>query len=508
DHLVDKAALWCYKTTCQLTVSKLVRVELVGDELDIRRYVGILAKRWATVRDAVILATLAALAFLAIPGSSSPTTYEALARLTVAKSMMQVTLDNSIKTLSPEPVAATQPSSANRRNTLAALVKSPSIAEDVVQKLGYRLPPALRTSDALLGIVEGRASKDADFIDIVVRGSDPAAVVEIANTWANTYERQANSLYFGQSALGTQVDDQLASARQEYEKASEALATFSGNNRILDLTLLIQDRKMQLSDIYGTRAKLQQILDRAKVLRNLGSESSADGGVALLLLKAQLASLHQAPPSSDQTTTSPPPANVQLQVSTAAISDSSPSELDAFIAALETQLAEFDEAINGRSSQLVGSEAGLGKQSALSTTIDRLNREIVELEAALDRESRQKRDLTLARDLAWRTYSSLATKAEEMTLATQLPNREVIVAALASTATPVGRQLSRWATLGLAAFIGLIVGVVGAFAVEHWSPEAPAVAIPWTAAVRWLRRRLAWPSHRPASQGPAVDRRG
>lgn len=480
----------------------------MDDDVDIRRYVGILAKRWTTVRDAVILATVAALAVTLMPVSSSPTTYEALARLTVAKSMMQVALDDNIKTLSPEQAAATQPSSANRRNTLAALVKSPSLAEEVVQRLGDRLPIEMRSADALVDMVEGRARKDADLIDIAARGTDPTLVVEIANAWASAYERQANSLYFGQSDLDTQLDDQLASARQEYEKASEALATFSGNNRIVDLTLLIQDRKAHLSDIYGTRAKLQQVLDRARLLRSVQSESGADDGATLLLLKAQLASLDRAQSSSSQAATDPPAAGVELQVATSAPSDSSSGELDAFIASLENRLAEFDEAIDERSDQLLSGATGSVGRSAIGATIDRLNREIVELEAALDRENRQRQDLTLARDLAWQTYSSLATKVEEMDLAAQLPGREVFVTAPATAATALGRQLSRWITIALAAFIGLMVGIVGAFAVEYLSPEAPAVAIPWTAPIRWVRRRVTRSSQESIEQDPAVDGRG
>ncbi len=105
-----------------------------------------------------------------------------------------------------------------------------------------------------------------------------------------------------------------------------------------------------------------------------------------------------------------------------------------------------------------------------------------QLRAAQAREMDQKLELTRARDLAWETYKTLATKAAERAVALQTKGSEV---ALSVPAAPPDKPVDPGFTkkLALAAGAGLAFSVFLALAIEFWwnykgAPVRPVVNLP------------------------------
>jgi long-subunit fatty acid transport protein len=73
-------------------------------------------------------------------------------------------------------------------------------------------------------------------------------------------------------------------------------------------------------------------------------------------------------------------------------------------------------------------------------------------------------ELTEARDLAWKSYSALATKATEMSVNAQ--NTQVVLATSATTPKRTGASVNK--TIGLAVGVGLLIGILVAYAYEFW----------------------------------------
>jgi uncharacterized protein involved in exopolysaccharide biosynthesis len=89
-----------------------------------------------------------------------------------------------------------------------------------------------------------------------------------------------------------------------------------------------------------------------------------------------------------------------------------------------------------------------------------------DLNSLISIETGKQGELTRARDLAWQTYSALATKEAEMSVAAQTSGIEV---AFASPATPPDEKIVRSSINGATAGgLGLLFGIVAAYAYEFW----------------------------------------
>ncbi|MDO8670461.1 MAG: Wzz/FepE/Etk N-terminal domain-containing protein, partial [Dehalococcoidia bacterium] len=104
-------------------------IDLEEDEIDLRKYLLVLARRWQIIRDTVIVAVIGALLYSVYVMVLGPS-YEATAGVALIKSKTTVNFENQIKTISPDTAAASTALAAaaqdakTRRSTLASLVKN------------------------------------------------------------------------------------------------------------------------------------------------------------------------------------------------------------------------------------------------------------------------------------------------------------------------------------------------------------------------------------------------
>jgi len=431
------------------------------EEIDLREYIEVMVRRWRWIAGITLVAVVTAAVvsfFLMVP------VYEAKAGVVIVKSKSEITFEPKYRTLSEEELARAGLDIKARRQALEALVKSSSVAAEVIAKLGSMLEPEERDVGTLLGMVQ--TESDGDLIGIKVRGNDPKKIAAIANAWGEAYEKYVNELYGGRPQPLGNIRAQVAEARESYQGAEEALAKFLGDNRIEFLTREIEARQKALADYYATKQGLDRLIADAKALREQqqkgGSSSPTANGLSILLLQANAFLASTSLPIQPSTALSPQPSTslpiqpftglpIQLQLSLGqtigleASAEEQVQDLDTLIAVLEARREEL--------------------QSLISKGA--LQQEILQLQEQLEREQARQRELTQARDLAWETYQTLARKEAEVQVATQVTDTEVRFAVPAvEPKHPVAPK--KKLNIATAGVLGLMVGVFGAFLVEYF----------------------------------------
>ncbi len=188
----------------------------VDDEIDLRKYLDILVKRWreiVVITLAVIVS--AATAVLALRLLQTPM-YEADSNVAIVRTQTQVTFDERFTTSSDQMSNA---DITSRRAALLGLVYNGAIAERVITELGDLLDeqdqdPAvlLRHIDAELSTPDGRTTP-SDLIVITARADEPEKAAAVANAWARHYVQEVNRIY------GQVPDEMLASLQSELDQA-------------------------------------------------------------------------------------------------------------------------------------------------------------------------------------------------------------------------------------------------------------------------------------------------
>ena len=186
------------------------------DEIDLRKYIDILLKRWREILFfTVLIIVLAAAAVFALRAMEIPV-YEASANVAIVRTQTDVNFDDRFTTSSDSNRAQDVTS---RRAALVGLANSGTIAEAVIAELGDQLDeeqrePAtlLRRIDASLSTQNGRTGQ-SDLIEIMAKAESPAAAAAIANSWAKHYVQEVNRIY------GQVPDEMMASVDQELSQA-------------------------------------------------------------------------------------------------------------------------------------------------------------------------------------------------------------------------------------------------------------------------------------------------
>lgn len=377
------------------------------DEIDLRKYVDVLLRHWKLIVSITVIAVFVAglVSFLL------PRTYEANAAVLITKARSEIIFEPKYKTFLEEDIAS-------QRKTLIALVKSSTVATQVIGQLGDKLEPKERAMVNMLDKV--RVREQGDLIKISVKTTDPHKATAIANAWAESYESYINGLYSGILQSPAELQVQADAARKEYEEKQKAWEDFVSSNRVDELSRQIADEEM-LCDIKSLREQIKA--------GSSSSASAAANSLALILLQSSaFASLP-----------------VELQVSLDQLSGLNVSldDIDALISTLEAR------------------SGGTRGQS-----ISELRQEILQLSGELEQEEAKQRELEKSRDIAWETCTTLDSKAAEVKVATLAQGAVVRVAVVAVVPdSPVAPR--RVMNIGIALILGLVVGVFGAFGVEY-----------------------------------------
>ena len=385
----------------------------MNDDVDLRRYIDVLVRRWKVVASITLVAVVIAAAVT----FTSPASYEARASVLVVTTRAQVILEPKYLTLETEELKAL-------REALVVLAKSNSVATAAIEELGDQITPKERRVSSLTGKVGVTA--DGDLINIVVKTHDRIKSAAIANAWADSYASYINRLYTGTSQSPEAMRAQAREAKAEYEEQQRAWEQFVVNNTIHQLDRRIGDIELLVN--------LKSLRDGVEAGSSSPTSAMADG-LAIVVLEQQAFA---------------PDLRADIQLSLNSLSGLSSDPKD--------QLRDVDGLIVTLESR---SDIEHGQSLAQLDDLTMRLRQEREAEAA------RERALHRAREVTWSAFETLDNKAVELAVAAQAQD----VAAKLAFPAVVPEQAAgsgKVMPLGTALVLGATVGVFGAFAVEYF----------------------------------------
>jgi uncharacterized protein involved in exopolysaccharide biosynthesis len=321
----------------------------------------------------------------------------------------------------------------------------------------------------------------------------------------NTYDKsqaELESFFAGNRAAEyqRQIDERQAMIDSLSTARTLSASTIISNTMLSQLTVFNQqvgDLATQLTQVYSDTRKVDRLLMDARDMRDqvqsggLGAVNS--NALALTLLKSQIFASNEGAP------------NLLVQTNpVASTPDEMVGDLNGLISTLEARQSSLKDQIQFLSVQLLSAanaqsnlssgvvnggqptadqaQATLQSLSALKglesianldlvgtpmeQKIQQLEGQVNQLRSHLAQEQAREQELTRARDLAWETYKTLATKEAELRVASQTKGTEVALAAPA--AVPKNDVVSGTSTVALAAMVGLLLGIGAAYFIEFW----------------------------------------
>jgi uncharacterized protein involved in exopolysaccharide biosynthesis len=226
----------------------------------------------------------------------------------------------------------------------------------------------------------------------------------------------------------------------------------------------------RLADLEADHRRLEQYRRQLADVELLWDQlqrggDAASGVLAVALVKAQLLDVTRGLPAE---------LSLQLQAGEAVTSAAQLADLEALEMVLVDAIANLEETIEEQAAALAEVSYGL---EALDVTADpvgmrltALQGEIQLLQADIERQTAEKMKLTLERDLAWESFTTLARKEAELRVSNELPASDVRLAAPAVVPSQPVSPRTMLIVAGAAA-TGLLLAVVGAFLLDHLDRE-------------------------------------
>jgi uncharacterized protein involved in exopolysaccharide biosynthesis len=408
------------------------------DEMDLRIYINVLIRHWRLIAAVTLLAGIVALAVSFV----SPAKYEATAVALITRPLYQFQFSPAIQNL-PEAAGAQQLLTGKAALDLAT---SDTLLQQVLLEVGDDLSADERDLFSFRKMLKAKSGSDPSIINLSVTNRNSQRVAHVANTWANLYVRQVNDLY-GQSADQLKFfEGQLAQAKNDLDKADQALVEFQKRNDSAILQAQLSAKQSALGNYLGMNESLIVLQQNVKNLQDQLARRPADSPSSLGDDLAQL--MLQVSAFSAQSSSLP----IQLQMpSTGSLSDRTVGQQAAY-------LADLARAVES-------------KQAEVKKQAEALPTEIRALQGKIQETSTEAARLTRQRDLAQNVYTTLAQKVKETGISAQDASGRVRLASGAmAPERPMSKKLLTNTALGLV--LGLMVIVIVVFAREYFREPA------------------------------------
>lgn len=391
----------------------------------------------------------------------------------------------------PNLIARVKGGVASKSDSIEILVThgNPQVAENIANAWGI----------AYVDLVNSIYSSDAS------RGSYETIQRQKQQAWKSYTKAQSELEKFISDNQIDQLNRQITEHQSLINNLSAArniaASTIISNTISAQLTISsenLSDLENRLINAYQDSRRVEQLLADASDMRKqvvIGGDAAArSNSLALTLIKVQVFTVSGEDLTRYEIQLSPTEITVEEMV----------ADLDGLTEILETRLIDLNSEIEELSNQLLelkgmpgsmsqgssntGDQAsnddvdmleallelqGLVNILSASKGEDPLGEQMTQLEDDLNQlqaqaasETDREQELIRARDLAWSTYSNLATKEAELTISTGPLGAEVSLAVPASTPKATSSNLLENTLLG--ALIGLVVGIGVSYIVEFW----------------------------------------
>ncbi|MCH8877286.1 MAG: hypothetical protein IIA89_10770 [Chloroflexi bacterium] len=386
------------------------------DEIDARRFVRAIIRRWPWVIAAALISTTVGL-FLAAP---DPELYEAEAWIATSEAKISL----------PQ---------------LEVLATSPEILSEIVAALrrdGLTWPDSL---SALASALEAVPQVRADLLSLHARANDPELAQALSNAWAEAVVAEASDLYG--EGLGTlaALEERLNEAERKLIEAEQALVTVQSENMSIVLRIQLDLLSARLRALGEREHAMQQIILRAGELRDQLVESDPDiessyfDELSVLILQVQWITLQEG-------------ALVQMNFDPAF---------------LDEERTLSSEQVNRLGRLLSDAQ---GRMRELPATEHALQEEILRVQGTLHTAETVERAVARERDLREEDYIILAQRISELKSRLVLEGGTALIAMRATMATELAGQ-DRLSTALLAGSVGITLGILGIILVDLRRPE-------------------------------------
>lgn len=395
------------------------------EEIDLRAYIAVLwkGKYWI-----IGLALVAALAAMGV-SFLLPPTYEATALVAVTRPRYTLQFDSKLSTTNIQP----------SYKAYLDLAMSAQLIRALIDDLGSSLAADERSVRVVREMLDVQSGADASIVKLKVQNGSPERTALIANHWAALLVDRVGELYDQSEQDRAFFEARLVDAEQTLARAEQALVDFQTRNEVTILEAQLNSKQ----------AELNQSLDLARTLRLSVQDAQA------LLARFQTQSPSTPATLNDElavllleVTRNDSTIPIELQIS--GLGQLNQHTIGSLIARLEALIPMFQ-------AQLADAE-----QNAAA-----VEPEILGLQEALIRAQIEQDRLELAKSVASETVLTLSRKVAEAQIAAQDETGSVRLASQAAVPDkPVGpRKLVNTAIAGA---LGLMVGVLGVFAIEYW----------------------------------------
>lgn len=382
------------------------------EEIDLRPYINALLKYWWLILASALLGGILVYFYIA----NQPPSYQASALITVLE---------PTEVLQFDPRVINTPS----RNALLKVLPELAKSDQVIGTLKDRLEEnGGSTIDGWGDNLVAQAGRDPILLYLRVNNGDPESAAEIANIWAEVFVTLGNDVYVNQGESRLKFyENQLVAASDRLDAANDALAEFQGQNRLAAVTNELTALTLTHASVISHTTALRTLRDDIQAARIQQEQLSANpitqtDELTALALQARAMNLQESLPFVFQSTSE-------------GVSGYTRQDQMEFLDSLDAFVTELE---NASSTRLVEMESELmGSQQ--------------EYEQLNSQASR----LTVERDLALETYSTLTRKLDEERIGIDDTNTGFRIASRAEVpSSPDGmNQL-------LAAFIGAALGVI------------------------------------------------
>ena len=401
-----------------------------------------------------------------------PMRWDATSSLIMTLVKPSISLDPRVQTVSDEDLVRTSSSDdRGRRETLLGLVLSDDVIGQLWQEASGDLPANVQSVTDLKERLQPGAR--ANVLNLTARGDTPAQAARLANLWAQVAEQRINALYSQVMQPPTAAAAQAAAAQKTYLEAEQALIVFLQSSPVDELQRQIDQKKsvldtLQRQQVKALETRLQSRLDNLNKLdlllaniKALQDQARADqaGSASAAALSSLLVQV------SAFTTGAIIP--VQLQIPIEQLRDAaSPAQRLSNLEILAASLADLRRAwqteAESLQTQVLHASDLLSREVAgqdLMTGVQAMQAQINVLQSDLETQTDTQRRLTDARDVAWESFTALARRAAEVSIASETTSTEV---RLASTALPPSDHATPHTLLNVA--LAIVAGEILALA--------------------------------------------
>lgn len=408
------------------------------DEIDLRKYIQAILRRWVWIVAATVLLGAIALGYTL----TQDPVYEGTALIAVSPQPYRIRFEPSIESLNENLPTG---------NVYPELALSDNIMQQLVHDLDAEQVPVTTVAE-LRGHLEAELGRDASLINLRAQFTSPQVAAEVANAWAVLVIDLIDEVYGSDNeAQVAYFETQSQQALADLEEAERAIIAFESENSMAmvknQLNVLTTSQIDYLTRQKRTADLLQDIAAFKKQLQKAGSTRTVANDLTQLLLQVR------AYTYSSGESEGPAPSPLQLQIDQAILAEA-PSRaeqiaaLDDLTATLEEQHAEWGRLVAELEPQILERQQALAE---LTATHDQLLR---------------------ARDVNRDLYTSLTRKLEEVMVASEEPAGDARFASRAAVPTaPVGPSKLRNTAIG--AFLGFSLSVGAILILEAWQAGEP-----------------------------------